>query len=98
MSKQVNFKCPNSKCGGQILQEIEDGIQMYNDIITVDDDFSPEDYGPAHYGDGSGAVWYACADCGHMLKDEDGKVITTQDGLAKWLKAHQSKKAKKTRG
>ncbi len=91
MSNILNFKCPNknNKCNSNTVEEVLSGIVQYSTIGDIEKDVDEvyADYGEVSYdGDEAQIERYQCAECGYVIKDEDGNTIITPERLWDWLK------------
>lgn len=70
----MNYICPN--CGGTRLEEIMTGVTLSSEITNVDSGDIEYQDPPGSAGDSGQVDRYQCVNCGDMVKDENGEVIT----------------------
>lgn len=81
---QFTFKCP--QCGCPTFEEILVNVTQSTafDRVNCDGDITEPDYQNTST-DGGEINRYQCQRCGSILKDEQGRTITSTQALRDWL-------------
>lgn len=86
----LKFKCP--KCNHNELEVVQSNVVITSLVVDITEE------GYFEYdltdSDGGHVDYYQCHKCGHLLKDANGKSITTEDGIAEWVKKNCCQESK----
>ena len=78
----LKFKCP--KCNREDLEIVEKDVIMTSLVVEIDDEDNFE-YDLIDTGGGY-VERFQCLDCGYILKDQSGQVITTEEEVVEWIR------------
>ena len=86
--KELKFTCP--KCNHNLLEIIETDAIVSSNIVNIreDGDFDYQNLTV----DDSVVDRFQCAECGYVLKDENGEKITDNIDVVEWIKKNNPDK------
>lgn len=87
------FKCPSCKC--DVIEEVQVDVTLSSKLTDIhyEDECTEIEYDEDVSWDGGFVDRYQCANCGLIIKDEEGKSVEYED-LAEWLIEHKEKREK----
>ena len=96
---KINFKCGDSFCNGNVVEEVLNGVTQYSTILNIEKFINEPyketvalDYGKTNAESGE-LSHYQCMSCGATLKNH-GITITTPEELYEWLECNGMLKRK----
>ena len=78
----LKFNC--SKCGCEELEIVQTDVVLSSKVVDIDEkgyfEFEQIDC------EGGNIDRYQCFKCGLVLKDDQGKVLTTEEQIVEWVR------------
>ena len=87
----LKFKCPS--CKKEDLEIVETDVTMTSLVVEIDEDAYFE-YDLIDTGGGC-VDRFQCSECGYVLKNDDEKIITTEEEVVDWLRKNCDQDAEK---
>lgn len=99
LSVSAHFECPD--CKQDLLEEIMVGVQLCTALTdmhkleneTVEVEYNQFELDGVQWSDGV-VDRYQCANCGRVIRNEEGDIITDPEDLFEWLIEHKEKREK----
>jgi predicted RNA-binding Zn-ribbon protein involved in translation (DUF1610 family) len=84
-TQTIKFTCPD--CGCKAIREVIINVTMFAQLKAIKGKGELE-YRHLNLQEGK-TVRFECAECGYVIKDENGRAITTQADFIKWVRRQE---------